>query len=243
VRAVRLYENGLRLETVETPVATAGEVLVKVCAAAITRGELAWPADRLPAVPSYEVSGEDVQTGQEVFGLLPFDRDGAAAEYVTAPASVLAPKPSRLTHIEAAALPMAALTAWQGLILHGHLHRGNRVHITGESGGVGHVAAQLARHLGVASVATGPADLVFDTAGEQTPCAARVVTIARPLPGATYFVVEPNGRQLTWISNLAEAGELEPMIDSTFPLDRAAAAFDRVAAHGKHGKVVFDVAG
>jgi NADPH:quinone reductase-like Zn-dependent oxidoreductase len=65
VRVVRLYPDGLRLEEVERPVPREDEVLVRVHAAAITRGELEWAAGRLPAVPSYELSGVVVGTGEE----------------------------------------------------------------------------------------------------------------------------------------------------------------------------------
>lgn len=237
--AVRLHEDGLRVEEVETPAPGDGDVLVRVHAAAITRDELEWPTDRLPAIVSYELSGEVVDTGEEVYALTPFDRDGVAAEYAVVPVSVLAPKPAGLTHVEAAALPMGALTAWQALFEHGKLQRGERVIVTGAHGGVGHVAVQLARWAGAEVVDDGPADLVFDTAGGSIAAGGRVVTIAAEAPGAEYFVVEPNGEQL---ARLAEAG-LRPEIDSTFPLERALEAFERVAARGKHGKVVLDVAG
>ena len=154
-----------------------GEVLVRVHAAAITRGELEWPVDRLPAIPSYELSGVLVDSGDEVYALTPFDRDGVAAEYALVPARVLAPKPARLSHVEAAALPMGGLTAWQALFVHGRLARGERVLVTGASGGVGHVAVQLARHAGAEVVESGPVDLVFDTRGGEIPAGGRVVTI------------------------------------------------------------------
>ena len=85
-------------------------------AAAITR-ELEWPVDRLPAIPSYELSGvvaalgqgvEGVAIGEPVYALIGFDRDGAAADYTTVPAALLAPKPRTLGHIESAAVPLAA---------------------------------------------------------------------------------------------------------------------------------------
>jgi NADPH:quinone reductase-like Zn-dependent oxidoreductase len=138
--AVRLHQDGLKVEEIETPSPKPGEVLVRVHAAAITRGELEWPVDRLPAIPSYELSGVVVDRGDEVYALTPFDRDGVAAEYAALPAEVLAPKPRRLSHVEAAALPMGGLTAWQALFVHGRLARGERVLITGASGGVGHIA-------------------------------------------------------------------------------------------------------
>jgi len=243
VRAVRLHPDGLRLDEVEQPVRAEGEVLVRVHAAAITRDELEWPVDRLPAVPSYELSGVIVDTDEEVFALTPFDRDGVAAEYASVPSAVLAAKPARLTHVEAAALPMGGLSAWQGLFVHGHLQAGERVLVTGASGGVGHLAVQLARQAGAEVVDEGPAELVFDTVGGELPEGDRVVTIGAEAPGATYYAVEPDREQLVELARLADAGELVPAIDSTFPLENAPEAFERVAAHGKRGKVVFDVAG
>ena len=141
--AVRLHDDGLKVEEIETPSPDPGEVLVRVHAAAITRDELEWPVDRLPAIPSYELSGVVVGSGDEVYALTPFDRDGVAAEYAVVPADVLAPKPLRLSHVEAAALPMGGLTAWQALFVHGRLARGERVLVTGASGGVGHMRRLL----------------------------------------------------------------------------------------------------
>lgn len=242
MRAVRLHSDGLRVEEIETPSPGDGEVLVRVHAAGITRDELEWPTGRLPAIPSYELSGVVVETGEEVYALTPFDRDGVAAEYAVVPAAVLAPKPASLSHVEAAALPMAGLSAWQGLFDHGRLASGERVAVTGAGGGVGHMAVQLARHAG-AEVVEGGADLVFDIAGAALPAGDRVVTIAAEAPGATYFVVEPDRSRLVQLGKLADAGVLRPAIDSTYPLDRALEAFDRLTARGKRGKVIIDVAG
>ena len=155
--------NELVLEEIETPRPEAGEALVRVHAAAITRDELEWPTDRLPAIPSYELSGvvaaaasdvEDVAVGDPVYALSGFDRDGAAADYVALPASLLAPKPRTLDHIESAATPLAALSAWQGLFEHGRLEAGQRVLIHGAAGGVGHFATQLARSRGAYVIGT-----------------------------------------------------------------------------------------
>lgn len=156
--AIRLHALGgpeqLVLERIPTPHLREGEVLVRVHAAAITRDELGWPTDRLPATPSYEVSGvvvavapgvEEVGIGDPVYALTRFDRDGAAAEYVAIAASELAPKPNSLDHVQSAAIPMTGLSAWQGLFDHGHLEAGQRVLIHGAAGGVGHIAVQLAR--------------------------------------------------------------------------------------------------
>jgi NADPH:quinone reductase-like Zn-dependent oxidoreductase len=207
MRALRLRPPGgldtLRIEEMAVPELGDEEVLVRVDAAAITRDELDWPSDRLPATPSYELSGvvvdvgEDVSTleiGEAVFGLTPFDRDGVAAEYAAVPATALASRPRSLRDVEAAALPLAGLSAWQGLFSHGRLQRGERVLIHGAAGGVGHIATQLAHWAGayVIASATGagvdaarafganqvvdrtakaledqiePVDLVFDTVG------------------------------------------------------------------------------
>jgi NADPH:quinone reductase-like Zn-dependent oxidoreductase len=243
VLAARLHPDGLRVEEIEAPTPGDGEVLVRVHAAAITRDELEWPTDRLPAVVSYELSGVVEGTGEEVFALTPFDRNGVASEYAVVPANVLAPKPAALSHVEAAALPMGGLSAWQALFEHGKLQPGERVLITGAHGGVGHLAVQIARHAGAEVVEDEPADLVFDTAGGSLPSGSRVVTIAAEAPGADYFVVEPRGEELAELARLADAGALRPAVDSTFPLAQVSEAFERVAARGKRGKVVLDVAG
>ena len=209
MRAVRLHRPGgpeaLAVEQVATPRPGAGEALVRVHAAAITRGELEWPVDRLPAIPSYELSGvvaalgqgvEGVAVGEPVYALVGFDRDGAAADYAAVPAGLLAPKPSTLGHVESAAIPLAALSAWQGLYDHGGLREGQRVLIHGAAGGVGQFATQLARDRGAHVIGTTsrpddglvrgfgadevldgtvadlagavePVDLVFDTVGGE----------------------------------------------------------------------------
>ena len=209
MRAIRLHAPGgiagLVDERVDTPRPGPGEALVRVHAAAITRDELDWPTDRLPAIPSYELSGvvsalgpgaEGVAPGDEVYALADFERDGAAAEYAVVPARLLAPRPRTLGYVESAAIPLAGLSAWQGLFDHGNLVAGERVLVHGAAGGVGSLAVQLARHRGahVAGTASSggvdvarelgadevvdnlttrfeevvePVDLVFDTAGGE----------------------------------------------------------------------------
>jgi NADPH:quinone reductase-like Zn-dependent oxidoreductase len=165
--ALRLHAPGgpshLVYERMETHQPGPGEVLVRVHAAAITRDELGWPVDRLPAIPSYEFSGvvaelaanvEGVAIGDPVYALSGFDRDGAAADYANVSKEFLAPKPRTLGHIESAAIPLAALTAWQALFDHGNLKAGQRVLIHGAAGGVGSFAVQLARGHGAHLIGT-----------------------------------------------------------------------------------------
>ena len=87
--------------------------------------------------------------GDEVFGLLPFPQGhGAYAEYVVGPTRVFVPKPDRLDHVQAAAIPMVGLTAWQALVDTAGVGEGGRVLITGASGGIGHLAVQIAKARG-----------------------------------------------------------------------------------------------
>jgi NADPH:quinone reductase-like Zn-dependent oxidoreductase len=257
MRAVRLFDDGIRVEQIPVPNLDAGKALVEVHAAAITRDELTWPeaSERgLPVTPSYELCGvvaevasdvRDIAAGDEVFALTPFDCDGVAAEYAVVPAALLAPTPGSLTHVESAALPLPGLSAWQGLFEHGALQEGERVRVLGATGGVGHLAVQLA---GTQLAAEDePYDLVFDTVGGDELAragrsAGRVVSVAEEAEGATYFIVEPNRAQLIELGRLADAGELKPAIDSVFALEQANEAFARLAERGKRGKVVLRVA-
>jgi NADPH:quinone reductase-like Zn-dependent oxidoreductase len=242
MRAVRLHAPGgadrLELDTVPVPDLGATEVLLRVHAAAITRDELEWPVDRLPAIPSYEVSGvvvnvadgvDDLAVGDEVYGLTPFDRDGAAAEYVAVPTGLVTARPRSMTHVESAAVPLPALSAWQGLLDHGGLADGERVLIHGAAGGVGHFATQLARS---PSVLRDGGRLV-SVAEEPPPPPSRIT--------ATYFVVEPSREQLLELTRLVDEGKLVAAVDSVFPLADARSAFERVQEAGKHGKVVLQV--
>lgn len=118
----------------------------------------------LPHIPGYDVSGtidaigegggDGVSVGDPVIGFLPMERDGAAAEYVIAPAEAVVPAPSAIPLEDAAALPSVALTAWQALFDEGGLQAGRRVLIVGAGGVVGKYAIQLAKRAGVYVVAT-----------------------------------------------------------------------------------------
>lgn len=170
------------------PQPQAGEVLVRVHAAALTPTEFEWfptfhtPTGELrpfPIVPGHELSGvvaavgEGVtafRPGSEVYGLNDWFANGALADFTVAPVSALAPKPTTLTHVQAAVVPISALTAWQALFHRGGLRRGQRVLIHGATGGVGVFAVQLARWAGaeiVASASAGNLDFARELGAAQ----------------------------------------------------------------------------
>ena len=234
MKAVRAHTRGgpeaLRYEDAPVPEVGASEVLVEVHAAAVTPGELAWDetwqsadgADRTPVIPSHEFSGviaqvgEDVSSltpGSQVYGLIDFNHDGAAAEFVSLPQEAVVPRPVRLSHVESAALPLAALTAWQALSDHARLQPGERVFIQGGAGGVGSLAVQFAKTLGAEVTATASED---DEPLVKTLGADRVVrsvsaalspgeplfdvllnTFGGPVPEESYGLVRPGGRLVT----------------------------------------------
>lgn len=169
MKAVRLHQRGgpeqLVYEDAPTPVPGPGDALVRVHACAITRDELTWGTtytnqqgvERLPTIPGHEISGvvealaagtSGPAAGTAVYGLTDFRRDGGAAEYVLVRAADLAPRPATLSHVAAAAVPLAALTAWQALFDHAAVSSGQRVLIHAAAGGVGTYAVQLAHWRG-----------------------------------------------------------------------------------------------
>jgi NADPH:quinone reductase-like Zn-dependent oxidoreductase len=167
MRAVVIRETGdpevLKVEELDRPEPGEGEVLIGVRAASVNpvdwknrRG--ASPTD-LPAVLGRDVSGavevsraEGYAEGEDVFGNTP---GGAYAEFATAPAGVIAKKPDGLAHEQAAALPVAGMTAWQALFDRGGLKRGQTALIAGAAGGVGHLAVQFAKLEGARVIGTG----------------------------------------------------------------------------------------
>ena len=181
--ALRAHHRGgpevLVLERAPIPVPAPGEVLIEVHAGAITFDELIWEEtwsrdgiDRTPVIPSHEVSGvvvaaddlSEFAVGDEVYGLIRFDRDGAAAEYVASPAADLALRPASVSHAVAAALPLAGLTAWQALVDHAAVTPGQQVLVHGGAGGVGALTVQLAVALGTVVHTTVRSDAARDFA-------------------------------------------------------------------------------
>src|SRR5262247_445379 len=234
MRTMRLSEAAdgpvLIEEHVPKPQPGRGELLVRVYAAGVTPTELLWyPTThakngerRSHAVPGHEFSGviaavgeetAGFAIGQEVYGMNDWFSDGAMAEYcLTQPTSV-AHKPPRLTHVEAASVPIGGLTAWQGLFDRARLQAGERILVHGGAGAVGLFAIQLARFHGAHVVSTASArnlafvtglgaeqvidyqatrfderlseiDVVFDTVGGET--------LQR-----SWGVLKPGGRMIT----------------------------------------------
>lgn len=176
MKAIRFHQYGdtdvLRYEDVEVPTPGSGEVRVQVAGttfngvdASIRAGNMqdAMPLT-LPHIPGLDLAGtvaaigadvEGFELGDRVIGFLPFVSDGASAEQVLAPADVLALAPNSLLLADAAALPVAGLTAWQALFDHAELTSRQRILINGASGAVGGYAVQLAHAAGAHVIATG----------------------------------------------------------------------------------------
>jgi NADPH:quinone reductase-like Zn-dependent oxidoreductase len=178
MKAVRIHAYGgpevLQFEDAPRPVPGKGEVLVRVHAASIN--PLDWKAragylkdyipHRLPFIPGWDLSGvvesngagaSLFQPGDAVYGMADPSKDGAYAEYIAVPEAILARKPASIDHAQAAAVPLAGLTAWHGLFETANLQPGQRILITGGAGGVGSFAVQIAKWKGARVSATASA--------------------------------------------------------------------------------------
>lgn len=163
----------LRAAVVPTPSPVLSELLVRVVAAGInpidakTRSGagVSGAITEFPSTLGFDFSGVVVSSpyeshpfpvGTEVFGMVPFPRSGGTyAEYVTVPTLSVARKPASLSHVAAAGVPLAALTAWGLVVETAHAHEGQRILIHAGAGGVGHFAVQLAAYFGAHVTATG----------------------------------------------------------------------------------------
>jgi NADPH:quinone reductase-like Zn-dependent oxidoreductase len=238
MKAVRLHGRGgpaqLVYEDAAQPQPGPGEALARVGASGVIANELKWDetyqtvtdTPRPFPIPGRDLSGvvvavgpdvTRVATGDTVYAMLGYGRDGAEAEYAIALPSELAPRPRTLDDIQAAAAPLSALTAWQALFVHGGLAAGQTALIHGAAGGVGVLATQLARWKGARVSVTSSArdadfvrelgadevfdyattrfeevvhdvDVVFDTVGGET--LARSWQVVKP-GGALVSVVSP----------------------------------------------------
>jgi NADPH:quinone reductase-like Zn-dependent oxidoreductase len=231
--ALRAHAQGgpevLVYESAPRPTPGDGEVLIAVHAAAITFDELSWPetwasggVDRTPVIPSHEFSGVVVEVGDgvtvpsvgdEVYGLVPFDRDGAAAEYVSVPATGVAARPRTVSHVLAAAAVLPALTAWEALVDHAAVQPGQRVLVHGGAGGVGSFVTQLASARGarvtstvhapdVAHVLALGAEHVINVEQESLDAETGVFdavidAVGRDVPEGLFAALRPGGRLIT----------------------------------------------
>jgi NADPH:quinone reductase-like Zn-dependent oxidoreductase len=175
MKAVILLEYGGQLEfnDVPTPTIARDEVLVKIKSTAVNHIDLVKASGTvrqilridLPWIPGHEFSGLVEQIGSDVAGYAPGDAvfgangtGGAYAEYLAVKPAVIASKPSNLSFEEAASVPVAAQTAWQGIFTQGHLEKGQTILIHGGAGAVGAYAVQLASHAGATVIVTASSD-------------------------------------------------------------------------------------
>jgi NADPH:quinone reductase-like Zn-dependent oxidoreductase len=176
IKAVRIHAYGgveaLTLDAIEKPTPGKGEVLVKTFAAGVNpvdwkiRDGMMGPRLKLPFTLGHDISGEveavgegvtEFKPGDEVFAYLALQRGGGYAQYAAVPVKELAKKPKSIDHVYAAAVPLAALTAWQALFDKADLQPGQTVLIHAGAGGVGHFAIQLAKWKGAKVIATASA--------------------------------------------------------------------------------------
>jgi NADPH:quinone reductase-like Zn-dependent oxidoreductase len=176
MKAMRFHSYGdsgvLVYEDVDRPVAGTGEVVIKVAGAAFNPLDVALRAGfvqpsfpvTLPHIPNFDVAGVIAEVGAGVTGwragdavvaFLPITAPGAAAEYVAAPAGLLAAAPRAVELADAGALPSPGLTAWQSLFEHAGLRAGQSLLVNGAGGAVGGYAVQLANQAGATVTATG----------------------------------------------------------------------------------------
>jgi NADPH:quinone reductase-like Zn-dependent oxidoreductase len=174
MKAARLLEYGGQLVSTDVPTPTIArdEILVKVRSTAVNHLDLVkasgtirqmLPID-LPWIPGHEFSGVVEQVGSDVSAWTPGDavfgtcEMGAYAEGLAVKPATIAKKPANLSFEEAASVPVASQTAWQGLFTHGHLEKGQTILIHGGAGAVGAYAVQLASHVGATVITTANGD-------------------------------------------------------------------------------------
>jgi NADPH:quinone reductase-like Zn-dependent oxidoreductase len=283
MKAVRYRSYGdsgvLVYEDADRPVPGPGQVLVKVAGTAFNPLDVAIRAGfvqqvfpvAFPHVPNFDVAGLIAEAGEGVSGwgagdaviaFLPITAPGAAAEYVAAPAGLLAAAPRAVELADAAALPSAGLTAWQSLFEHAGLKAGQSVLVNGAGGAVGGYAVQLAKQAGATVIATASAR----SAGRIRSYGADQIVdyAATPLPQAVagqqfdvvLDLVRSNPEETAQLAALAADGGA--FVSTTFPdLDDAgrgvrtvkvfarsdAAQLAELVARADNGQLKIDVAG
>jgi len=171
MKAIQIHSYGgpevLKVEEVARPQISSHEVLIKVYASGVNpvdwKTREGYMKHSLPFIPGWDLSGVVEETGAAVKNFKKGDAvysrpdmkgNGSYAEYVVAKDTEMGHKPATVDHITAAAIPLAGLTAWQGLFTHGKLQRGQRLLILGASGGVGSLAVQFAKWKGAYVIGT-----------------------------------------------------------------------------------------
>ncbi|MFE9424748.1 NADP-dependent oxidoreductase [Kitasatospora sp. NPDC006697] len=214
----------LELVEAERPVPRSGEVLVRVHASAINPVDAAVRSGAFPLIGQppfvlgWDVSGvvEEAgpgaryRVGEEVYGMPFFPRQaGGYAEYVAAPSRQFARKPANLDHVHAAALPLAALTAWQGLVDLAGIGEGDRVVVHRAAGGVGHLAVQIAKARGahVTALASAAREEFVRGLGADEVIDSRAVDFTSVLSGVD-VVFDSNAEGERSLSVLREGGTL-----------------------------------
>jgi NADPH2:quinone reductase len=329
MKAQIIRENGgpdvIQAGQLDRPTPAAGQVLVRIAASSVNTADLMARAmgpvvDFIPAPPAVlgmDFAGTVValgpgvdrfSVGDQVYGCAGgvAHHQGTLAQYIAADVRLLAKKPTRLSMVEAAALPLVSITAYEALFDRLQLQAGATVLVHGGAGGVGHVAIQLARAAGATVFATDSGaerlatierlgataidyqaesveqyvgrltdgagfDLVFDTVGganlptsfagvKLNGSVATTVSLGpidltmAHLRGASLHVIymlipmihdqgtERHGEILEELARLVDSGAVQPVVDSIFPLERAADAHRQLESKTAIGKVVVDVA-
>jgi NADPH:quinone reductase-like Zn-dependent oxidoreductase len=247
MKAVRVLEYGgeLVFNDVPTPTIAGDEMLVKVKSTAVNYLDLVKASGKarqilpidLPWIPGHEFSGVVEQIGRDVAAWAPGDAvfganevGGAYAEYLAVKPAVTARKPSNLSFEEAASVPVAAQTAWQGLFTHGHLEKGQTILIHGGAGAVGAYAVQLASHAGATVVATASGDdeAYLKSIGASQVINYRAAQFEKVLQGKVDVVLDLVGgdTQRRSFLVLKEGGQL---VATTQPVSQEETATHRVS--------------
>jgi len=190
MKAILLNEAGgtdkLIYQDIEKPQISSGHILVKIKAIGLNPMDVYIRSNEQmidhflgterPAILGWDIAGDivekaddviDFEKGDAVFGIT---MGKAYAEYVAVNASMMAHKPENISYQEAAGIPVAGVTAWEALVKSGNIKKGDRVLIHAGSGGVGHIAIQLAKHFGATVIATSSAknrDFVLSLGADQ----------------------------------------------------------------------------
>ncbi|MGB3533908.1 MAG: NAD(P)-dependent alcohol dehydrogenase [Microcoleaceae cyanobacterium] len=299
----------LRYQDIADPQIQPNQLLVKVHASSVNPVDWKIRSGQLQLLSGFnfpkplgcDISGVVVAVGEKVTGFLAGDEvytflnplvGGAYAEYAAIPAATTALKPGNLSHHQAAAIPLAGLTALQALLDAGKIKSGQKVLVNGASGGVGSFAIQIAKVLqttvtGVCSTAnlervkqlgadividytqvdfteqTTQYDIIFDAVGKQSfyncqkvlqpngiyistlPSLDNLAAVAQTFLFSTqkakFILVQPNRRDLEALREWIEAGKIQVIVDTIYPLSEVSQAHRHSETGRSVGKIVISV--